>query len=207
MPNNFYTKYGKRIFDVAASIIGLIILLPFFIIIAILIKLNDKGPIFYKQKRIGQNFKPFELLKFRTMIVNADKIGPAVTKDGDPRITKIGRFLRKTKLDELPQLWNVIRGDMSIVGPRPEVEKYIQYYEDDYKEILKVKPGITDYATIKFRNEEGILSKYDDTESAYIKYVLPEKIKLYKTYIKEISFFTDLKIIFWTLWRIVSKND
>jgi lipopolysaccharide/colanic/teichoic acid biosynthesis glycosyltransferase len=207
MPNNFYTKYGKRIFDVAASIIGLIVLLPLFIIIAILIKLNDKGPIFYKQKRIGQNFKPFKLLKFRTMIVNADKIGPAVTKDGDPRITKIGKFLRKTKLDELPQLWNVIRGDMSIVGPRPEVEKYIQYYEDDYKEILKVKPGITDYATIKFRNEEEILSKYDDTESAYIKYVLPEKIKLYKTYIKEISFLTDLKIIFWTLWRIVSKND
>ncbi|MBX0313159.1 MAG: sugar transferase [Sulfurihydrogenibium sp.] len=207
MPNNFYTKYGKRIFDVTASIIGLIVLLPLFIIIAILIKLNDKGPIFYKQKRIGQNFKPFELLKFRTMVVNADKIGPAVTKDGDPRITKIGKFLRKTKLDELPQLWNVIRGDMSIVGPRPEVEKYIQYYKDDYKEILKVKPGITDYATIKFRNEEEILSKYDDTESAYIKYVLPEKIKLYKTYIKEISFFTDLKIIFWTLWRIVSKND
>jgi lipopolysaccharide/colanic/teichoic acid biosynthesis glycosyltransferase len=207
MPNNFYTKYGKRIFDVATSIIGLIVLLPFFIIIAILIKLNDKGPIFYKQKRIGQNFKPFELLKFRTMVVNADKIGPAVTKDGDPRITKIGKFLRKTKLDELPQLWNVIRGDMSIVGPRPEVEKHIQYYENDYKEILKVKPGITDYATIKFRNEEEILSKYDDTESAYIKYVLPEKIKLYKTYIKEISFLTDLKIIFWTLWRIVSKND
>jgi lipopolysaccharide/colanic/teichoic acid biosynthesis glycosyltransferase len=206
MPNNFYTKYGKRIFDVATTIIGLIVLLPFFIIIAILIKLNDKGPIFYKQKRIGQNFKPFELLKFRTMIVNADKIGPAVTKDGDPRITKIGKFLRKTKLDELPQLWNVIRGDMSIVGPRPEVEKYIQYYENDYKEILKVKPGITDYATIKFRNEEEILSKYDDTESAYIKYVLPEKIKLYKTYIKGISFFTDLKIIFWTLWRIVSKK-
>jgi lipopolysaccharide/colanic/teichoic acid biosynthesis glycosyltransferase len=207
MRNNFYTKYGKRIFDVTASIIGLIVLLPLFIIIAILIKLNDKGPIFYKQKRIGQNFKPFELLKFRTMVVNADKIGPAVTKDGDPRITKIGKFLRKTKLDELPQLWNVIRGDMSIVGPRPEVEKYIQYYENDYKEILKVRPGITDYATIKFRNEEEILSKYDDTESAYIKYVLPEKIKLYKTYIKEISFFTDLKIIFWTLWRIVSKND
>jgi lipopolysaccharide/colanic/teichoic acid biosynthesis glycosyltransferase len=207
MPNNFYTKYGKRIFDVATSIIGLIVLLPLFIIIAILIKLNDKGPIFYKQKRIGQNFKPFELLKFRTMVVNADKIGPAVTKDGDPRITKIGKFLRKTKLDELPQLWNVIRGDMSIVGPRPEVEKYIQYYEDDYKEILKVRPGITDYATIKFRNEEEILSKYDNTESAYIKYVLPEKIKLYKTYIKEISFLTDLKIIFWTLWRIVSKND
>jgi lipopolysaccharide/colanic/teichoic acid biosynthesis glycosyltransferase len=207
MPNNFYTKYGKRIFDVATSIIGLIVLLPFFIIIAILIKLNDKGPIFYKQKRMGQNFKPFELLKFRTMVVNADKIGPAVTKDGDPRITKIGKFLRKTKLDELPQLWNVIRGDMSIVGPRPEVEKYIQYYEDDYKEILKVRPGITDYATIKFRNEEEILSKYNDTESAYIKYVLPEKIKLYKTYIKEIGFFTDLKIIFWTLWRIVSKDD
>jgi lipopolysaccharide/colanic/teichoic acid biosynthesis glycosyltransferase len=207
MPNNFYTKYGKRIFDVVASIIGLIVLLPVFIVIAILIKLNDKGPIFYKQKRIGQNFKPFELLKFRTMVVNADKIGPAVTKDGDQRITKIGKFLRKTKLDELPQIWNVIRGDMSIVGPRPEVEKYIQYYKDDYKEILKFKPGITDYATIKYRSEEEILSKYNDTESAYIKYVLSEKIKLYKTYIKKISFLTDLKIIFWTLWRIVSKND
>jgi lipopolysaccharide/colanic/teichoic acid biosynthesis glycosyltransferase len=205
MLNNFYLKYGKRIFDVVASSIGLIVLLPVFIVIAILIKLNDKGPIFYKQKRIGQNFKPFELLKFRTMVVNADKIGPAITKDGDPRTTKIGKFLRKTKLDELPQLWNVIRGDMSIVGPRPEVEKYIRYYKYDYKEILKVKPGITDYAAIKFRNEEEILSQFEDVEKAYIEHILPKKINLYKIYINKVGFLTDLKIIFNTLWRIVYR--
>jgi lipopolysaccharide/colanic/teichoic acid biosynthesis glycosyltransferase len=205
MQDNFYTKYGKRIFDFIASLIGLILLSPFLVIIGILVKISDKGPVFYRSKRVGQNFKPFYLLKFRTMVVNAEELGPSVTKGGDQRITKIGRFLRKTKLDELPQLWNVVKGELSLVGPRPEVEKYIFFYKDDYKEILKIRPGITDYAAIKFRNEEEILAKFEDVEKAYIENVLPEKIKLYKTYLNEIGFLTDLKVIFKTLWAVIFK--
>jgi lipopolysaccharide/colanic/teichoic acid biosynthesis glycosyltransferase len=205
MQDNFYTKYGKRIFDFIASLLGLILLSPFLVIIGVLVKISDKGPIFYRSKRVGQNFKPFYLLKFRTMVVNAEELGPSITKGGDQRITKIGKFLRKTKLDELPQLWNVIKGELSLVGPRPEVEKYISFYKDDYKEILKIRPGITDYAAIKFKNEEEILAKFEDVEKAYIENVLPEKIKLYKTYLNEIGFLTDLKIIFKTLWGITFK--
>jgi lipopolysaccharide/colanic/teichoic acid biosynthesis glycosyltransferase len=205
MQDNFYIKYGKRIFDFIASLIGLILLSPFLVIIGVLVKISDKGPVFYRSKRVGQNFKPFYLLKFRTMVVNAEELGPSITKGGDQRITKIGKFLRKTKLDELPQLWNVVKGELSIVGPRPEVEKYISFYKDDYKEILKIKPGITDYAAIKFKNEEEILAKFEDVEKAYIENVLPEKIKLYKTYLNEIGFLTDLKIIFKTLWGITFK--
>jgi lipopolysaccharide/colanic/teichoic acid biosynthesis glycosyltransferase len=205
MQDNFYTKYGKRIFDFIASLIGLILLSPFLVIIGVLVKISDKGPVFYRSKRVGQNFKPFYLLKFRTMVVNAEELGPSITKGGDQRITKIGKFLRKTKLDELPQLWNVIKGELSLVGPRPEVEKYISFYKDDYKEILKIRPGITDYAAIKFKNEEEILAKFEDVEKAYIENVLPEKIKLYKTYLNEIGFLTDLKLIFKTLWGITFK--
>lgn len=205
MQNNFYIKYGKRAFDFTASLIGLTLILPLMAVLALLIKLSDRGPVFYHSKRIGQNFKPFNLLKFRTMVVNADKIGPLVTKDGDPRITKIGRFLRKTKLDELPQLLNVIKGEMSLVGPRPEVEKYVNYFRKDYEEILKNKLGITDYAAIEFRNEDEILREFEDTEKAYIERILPEKIKLYKTYVKQVGFLTDLQIIFKTLWRIAFK--
>jgi lipopolysaccharide/colanic/teichoic acid biosynthesis glycosyltransferase len=205
MQDNFYTKYGKRIFDFIASLIGLILLSPFLVIIGVLVKISDKGPVFYRSKRVGQNFKPFYLLKFRTMVVNAEELGPSITKGGDQRITKIGKFLRKYKLDELPQLWNVVKGELSLVGPRPEVEKYISFYKDDYKEILKIKPGITDYAAIKFKNEEEILAKFEDVEKAYIENVLPAKIKLYKTYLNEIGFLTDLKIIFKTLWGITFK--
>jgi lipopolysaccharide/colanic/teichoic acid biosynthesis glycosyltransferase len=205
MQDNFYTKYGKRIFDFIASLIGLILLSPFLVIIGVLVKISDKGPVFYRSKRVGQNFKPFYLLKFRTMVVNAEELGPSITKGGDQRITKIGKFLRKTKLDELPQLWNVVKGELSLVGPRPEVEKYISFYKDDYKEILKIRPGITDYAAIKFKNEEEILAKFEDVEKAYIENVLPEKIKLYKTYLNEIGFLTDLKLIFKTLWGITFK--
>ena len=202
MPNSFYIRYGKRIFDFLASLLGLIILSPLFLVIAGLIKLYDKGPVFFKQKRIGKNFKPFYIYKFRTMVVNADKIGSLVTKEDDPRITRLGKFLRKFKIDELPQLFNVIKGDMSIVGPRPEVEKYVLSFKDDFKEILKIRPGITDYATLRFRNEEEILKEYDDIEEGYIKEVLPEKIRLYMQYINDMSFLTDIKLILYTLIRI-----
>ena len=207
MRDNFYTKHGKRAFDFLVSLIGLIILSPLFGIISILIKIHDKGPIFFKQKRIGQNFKPFYIYKFRTMIINAENKGPLITKEDDPRITALGKFLRKFKIDELPQLINVLKGDMSLVGPRPEVEKYVNFFKKDYKEILKIKPGITDYATIYFKDEELILKKFaknnENIEEVYLKQILPQKIKFYKKYLQEISFFTDLKLIFLTIWKIL----
>jgi len=207
MRDNFYTKHGKRAFDFLVSLIGLIILSPLFGIISILIKIHDKGPIFFKQKRIGQNFKPFYIYKFRTMIINAENKGPLITKEDDPRITALGKFLRKFKIDELPQLINVLKGDMSLVGPRPEVEKYVNFFKKDYKEILKIKPGITDYATIYFKDEELILKNFaknnDNIEEVYLKQILPQKIKFYKKYLQEISFFTDLKLIFLTIWKIL----
>lgn len=173
--------------------------------IAILIKLDSKGPVFFKQKRMGRNFNPFLLYKFRSMVADAPKKGLAITAGDDPRITKVGRFLRKTKIDELPQLINVLKGDMSIVGPRPEVEKYVDMFRDDYQSVLRVKPGITDYATIEFRDEEGVLKNYSDPEVGYVKEVLPRKIELYKRYIKDKGFFTDMKLICLTLWRIVKR--
>ncbi len=195
----------KRLFDIISSCIGLFLLLPVFIIIAILIKTGSPGPVFFAQKRMGRNFRPFMLCKFRSMVMGAPEKGPAITSSGDPRITKIGRFLRMTKLDEMPQLINVLNGNMSIVGPRPEVEKYVELFKDDYKEILQVKPGITDYATIEFRDEEAVLKKFQNPEDGYIKEVLPRKIALYKRYINEKGFFIDTKLIFLTLWKIVRK--
>lgn len=203
MQDSFYSSFGKRWFDIAASLIGLILLSPVFIVISLLIKLVDGGPIFYKQERIGRDFRPFLLIKFRTMTVDADKMGPLVTAGDDRRVTKIGKFLRKTKLDELPQLLNVLKGDMSIVGPRPEVEKYVKEYEDDYKHILRVKPGITDYATVEYRNEEEILKAFVNPEEGYIREILPKKIKLYRKYIAEMGFKTDLKIIINTIIKVI----
>ncbi|MEM3112426.1 MAG: sugar transferase [Candidatus Anstonellales archaeon] len=203
MQNSFYIRYGKRIFDFTASLLGLIILSPFLLVIAMLIYLSDGRPVFFKQKRIGKDFISFNFIKFRTMIVNKENSGPLVTQGNDPRITPLGRFLRKTKIDELPQLINVLKGEMSIVGPRPEVEKYVMMFKDEYKEILRVKPGITDYATIEFIDEEAILNQYRDVEEGYIREVLPRKIELYKKYISEISFLTDIKLILKTLLRIV----
>lgn len=196
----------KRVFDFSTSLMAIIILLPFVLIVAIFIKIDNPGPVFFSQIRIGKKFKPFKLYKFRTMIPDAEKKGLLITSGIDTRVTKVGSVLRQYKLDELPQLFNVLKGDISIVGPRPEVFKYVELFKRDYKEILSVKPGITDYATIEFRDEEGVLMKYKNPEDGYIKEVLPKKILLYKKYIKEKNFCTDMKLIFLTLWRIV-KHD
>jgi len=202
--NNFYLKYGKRLFDFIFSLLGISFLSPFFFILAILLKLDSKGPVFFLQKRISKDLKEFNLIKFRTMIPNAQKLGPSITSIEDPRITKIGKILRKWKIDEFPQLINVLKGDISIVGPRPEIKKYVYYYLKDYEKILKIKPGITDYAALKFRNEEKYLKKYENVEKIYLNEVLPMKIAFYKKYIEEIGFITDLKIIFATLGKIFS---
>jgi len=194
-----YKKFGKRVFDLIASIFGVIFFLPVFIIVPILIKIGSKGPVFFVQKRVGKDFKEFNLYKFRSMVADAPKKGLQITSTDDPRITKIGRILRKTKLDELPQLINVIKGDMSLVGPRPEVKKYVDLKKDEYKKVLSVRPGITDLAAIEFVNEEEILSKFDDKEKAYIEKILPQKIALYNKYIDSISFLEDIRIILKTL--------
>ncbi|MGB9730955.1 MULTISPECIES: sugar transferase [Calditerrivibrio] len=198
-----YKYFGKRIMDVIFSALAILLLLPVFIVIALLIKLDSKGPIFYRQIRMGKDFKPFGLYKFRTMVVDADKIGPLVTKDRDPRITKVGYYLRKWKLDELPQFLNVLKGDMSLVGPRPEVERFVKLFKDDYSIVLTVKPGITDYATILFRDEEDIIAQLDDIEKGYTQVILPKKIELYKKYIEDISFFTDIKLLYLTFLKIL----
>jgi len=203
MQNNFYLQHGKRIFDFLASLLGLVMLSPLLVIIALCIRVSDKSPVIYRSRRLGQGWRTFNLLKFRTMVLNAEKAGPLVTKGDDPRIIPIGKFLRKTKLDELPQLINVLKGDMSLVGPRPEVEKYASYFPEDYREILKIKPGITDYAAIEYRDEENLLKHSGDVEKTYLEKVLPAKIKLYKTYMRNMGFFADIKIILRTLLKIV----
>lgn len=192
----------KRIFDIISSLFGLILLLPFMIIIAILIKLDSKGPIFFKQVRVTKNGREFKIFKYRTMRVGSDKFSQ-ITVGKDSRITKVGDFLRKYKLDEIPQLINVLMGDMSLVGPRPEVPKYVALYTKEQREILKVRAGITDYASIEFSNENDILANESDPEKAYIEKIMPRKIELNKKYLSEISVMTDIKIILLTIKKIL----
>ncbi len=199
---NFYLRFGKRAFDICAALLGMCVIFPFICIVAACIALSRTGPVFFSQERMGRDFKRFKLHKFRTMVVNAQTMGPQITKGTDARITKIGRFLRNTKLDELPQLLNVLKGDMSIVGPRPEVEKYVLLFKDKYEKILSIRPGITDYATIEYRDEQDVLNRYEDTVQGYVNDVLPAKIELYEKYLREMDFITDLKIIVLTARRI-----
>lgn len=196
-----FNKIIKRIFDFIASFLGCIILIPIFIIIAILIKLDSKGPIFFKQKRVGQYGKEFEILKYRTMIVDAEKVGKQITVGNDSRITRIGKFLRKYKLDELPQLFNVLIGDMSLVGPRPEVPKYVKLYNEKEREVLNVKPGITDFASIEYRDENEILGTVENPEEYYINVIMKHKLQLNLKYISSNNIFLDIKIILKTLLK------
>jgi len=199
-----YRLYIKNIFDFVAAFAGLVFFAPILAAIAAIIRIFDGSPVFFAQERVGRNFKLFKLIKFRTMVVGAEAKGAAVTKGEDPRITPIGKFLRRYKLDELPQLINVLKGDMSIVGPRPEVRCYVDAYPEDYRCVLSIKPGITDYATLEYRDEEKILNAYDDVQEGYLREVLPAKIALYKRYLRDMGFVTDVKIIFKTLWKIVA---
>ena len=192
----------KRIFDITSSLFGLILLSPFMIIIAILIKLDSKEPIFFKQVRVTKNGREFKIFKYRTMRVGSDKYSQ-ITVGKDSRITKVGDFLRRYKLDEIPQLINVLLGDMSLVGPRPEVPKYVALYTEEQREILKVRAGITDYASIEFSNENDILANETDPEKAYIEKIMPRKIELNKKYLSEISVMTDIKIILLTIKKIL----
>lgn len=193
----------KRIFDIVFSFIGLVILLPFFIIMALLIIIDSRGGVFYKQARVGKNGIDFYLFKFRSMRTGADKKGLLTVGGRDSRITRMGYFIRKYKIDELPQLLNVFLGDMSLVGPRPEVRKYVDLYNEKQKQVLSVKPGITDYASIEYSNENELLGKAENPEQVYIDEIMPEKLKLNLKYIDEQGIITDLKIIFKTVAKIV----
>ena len=196
----------KRIFDVVASGLGLVALSPLFFVLAIWIKRDSKGPVFYRQVRVGRNNKDFRIFKFRSMRVGADK-GSLVTIGGrDPRVTRSGYWIRKFKLDELPQLINVFVGDMSLVGPRPEVRHYVDYWTPEQMHVLDVRPGITDPASIKFRNENELMEKAENPEKYCIEVIMQEKIKLYLEYVEKHNFFYDLGLIFKTFWVIVKER-
>ncbi|MGV8150031.1 MAG: sugar transferase [Alkaliphilus sp.] len=193
----------KRVFDVCASFIGLALLLPILLVISIIIKLDSKGPVFFRQVRVGKDGKEFEIFKFRTMVVDAEKKGMQITVGRDSRITKYGHFLRKTKLDELPQLINVLIGDMSFVGPRPEVPKYVAMYDESQRKILKVRPGITDLASIEYRDENTLLAQSETPEETYIEEIMPRKIELNIKYIKNLSVTYDIGLILRTFYVVV----
>ena len=196
----------KRVFDVIASACGLLVLSPIFIIMALWIKLDSEGPVFYRQVRVGKNNKDFRIFKFRSMRVGSDK-GSLVTIGGrDPRITNSGYFIRKYKFDEFPQLINVFMGDMSLVGPRPEVRHYVNYWTDKQMQVLNVCPGITDPASIKFRNENELMEKAEDPEDYYINVIMQEKIRLYLEYVENASFWYDIKLIFQTFKVILTER-
>ena len=201
VPKSFTMCYAtsKRLFDIVCASLGLLVLAPVGLVIALLVKLSDGGPVFFGQIRIGQFGKPFRIWKFRSMVVNADQIGVPVTKALDPRITRIGRFLRKTKLDELPQLWNVLVGEMSFVGPRPEVPRYVDRYTPEQREILNCRPGITDVASLLFRNEEALLCGTADVEGFYLQYCVPKKIELNRQRAQRASLLQDIWVILQTL--------
>jgi lipopolysaccharide/colanic/teichoic acid biosynthesis glycosyltransferase len=194
----------KRIFDIAFSLIAIIILLPLFIVIALYVWIDSEGGVFYRQTRVGKNNKDFKLFKFRTMHINADKLGLLTIGNNDNRITKAGYWLRKYKIDEMPQVINVFIGDMSFVGPRPEVRKYVNLYNQQQLSVLSIRPGITDWASIEFRNENEVLAGYPDPEAAYIDIVMPRKLFLNMEYIKKRSVILDVKIILKTLSKIIN---
>ena len=189
----------KRLMDFGVSLLGLALLSPILLATAILIKLDSRGPVFYRGVRVGRHGNPFRIFKFRTMVVNADKIGGSSTPEDDPRLTRIGSSLRKYKLDELPQLFNVLAGEMSLVGPRPQVSWAVERYSVEEKELLKVRPGITDYASLRFRNEGEILRGSADPDKDYWEKVQPEKMRLSLAYVRNQSFWLDCRILMETV--------
>lgn len=192
----------KRLFDILFSLMVIVLSAPFILLVAVLIKLYDRGPVFYMAPRVGLNGKMFRMYKFRSMVVNADKLGPSSTANDDKRLTGVGRFLRKYKLDEMPQMFNVLLGDMSIVGPRPQIKWAVDQYNEEEKKILSIKPGITDYASIRFHNEGEILAGAEDPDKAYMELIHPEKMRLSLLYLQQRSLATDMKIIWQTFLKL-----
>ncbi len=192
----------KRWFDVSLAFVGLLLLSPLLAAAAFLVKFDSSGPIFFRQERIGKGFQPFLIFKFRTMVQDAPRKGAPITVGRDHRITSVGRFLRKTKIDELPQLINVVKGEMSFVGPRPEVRQYVELFRKDYEEILQVRPGITDLASLMYRDEATVLGMAENPEEEYVRRILPDKVSLAKEYLEKSSLAFDLGLIFRTLLKL-----
>ncbi len=190
---------AKRLFDICFALLGGLLLSPLLLLTAVVVLCRDGRPVLFRQRRVGLEGRPFRIVKFRTMVPRAEALGGGVTQDGDPRITRLGRLLRKTKLDELPQLWNVLMGDMSFVGPRPEVPRYADHYTAEQKRVLRLKPGITDLASILYRREEELLSGRPDVERFYLEEILPRKIRLNLAYARHASLWEDVKIILRTI--------
>jgi len=187
----------KRCFDVAAAALGIMALSPLLLTVAVLVKLTSPGPVLFRQERVGREFRRFWIYKFRTMVRHADRLGGPITFGADPRITYVGRFLRASKIDELPQLINVLKGEMSLVGPRPEVPRYVELFRQNYEPVLRVRPGMTDLASIRYRHESEILGEAADPETEYVTRLLPQKIRLGREYARRSSLGLDLMI----LWR------
>lgn len=196
----------KRLLDIVAAGAGLVVLAPLFGVVALLIKLDSPGPVFFKQKRIGKGFRPFWIYKFRTMRQDAPE-AIQLTVGADPRITRMGHFLRRSKIDELPQLFNIILGDMTLVGPRPEVPRYVEVFHCDYEEILTVRPGLTDLASLKYRDEATLLGQSANPEDEYLCRVLPDKIRLGKEYVHRSSLVFDMRLILKTLGKVIFSRS
>jgi len=192
-----------RLCDIVFSLFGLIVLSPLFLLVALWIVLDNPGPVFYRQQRVGKDGKDFGLLKFRSMRVGADKMSLITVGDRDPRVTRAGYYIRKYKLDELPQLWNVLTGDMSLVGPRPEVRRYVELYTDEQRRVLSVRPGITDYASIEYIDENRLLAEAEDPDKTYIEQIMPAKIQLNMRYIEHQTLGEYFRIIRLTLFKII----
>lgn len=196
---------AKRLFDLSAAALGLLALSPAFLVIGLAIVLDSRGPVFFRQERVGRHGQPFRIFKFRTMRVGADRLGGQLTVAGDARITRVGAALRASKLDELPQLINVVRGEMSLVGPRPEVPRYVAMYDERQRRVLDVRPGITDPASIRYRDENSVLAAADDPEAAYVRDVMPHKLALNLAYLERRTLASDVGVILATLARIVRR--
>jgi lipopolysaccharide/colanic/teichoic acid biosynthesis glycosyltransferase len=205
--NNVGYRILKRLFDFIFSLIGLLFLSPFFLIIALVIIFDSEGPVFYSQVRLGKGWKRFQIFKFRTMNHDAEKNGPQISKSDDHRITRVGAFLRKYKLDELPQLINILFGDMSFVGPRPEVPKYAEYYKINFDRILQIKPGLTDFSSLKFRNENELLRNSNNVEEIYLKEILPKKFVYIEEYLAKRSLTTDITLIWSTVFAMFKSEN
>jgi lipopolysaccharide/colanic/teichoic acid biosynthesis glycosyltransferase len=200
-------RLGKRIFDLFFTMLGLPVTAPILLVSALLIWVEDGRPIFFRQKRVGHKGKPFHIWKFRTMVVDAEKKGGAITVGHDPRITRVGYWLRKFKVDEFPQLINVLKGEMSLIGPRPEVEKYVNLYTEAQRQVLELVPGITDPASIKYANESDVLAQASDPEKMYIEEIMPEKIRLNLEYARHANCFTDFIVLLRTILRVFGSRS
>jgi lipopolysaccharide/colanic/teichoic acid biosynthesis glycosyltransferase len=209
LPSSFYSKYGKRFLDMASSLMGLFFLLPLFGVVAVCVKYSSRGPVFFRQIRVGMHGRLFQIMKFRSMDAGTSKLPAGITVSCDPRITAVGRILRRYKIDELPQLWNVLRGDMSLVGPRPELPKYVDLYSPEQIRVLSVRPGISDPASLAYRYEEEILSGQKDPEHHYCTVILPDKLNRNLTYLANMSLQGDLAIVFKSLFHsfVLVKNN